>query len=300
MVIPCYKSSDTLEPLVERIHASLEARGVDYEVVLVVDGSPDDTWDVVRRLAKDDRVRGIELMRNYGQHNALLAGIQSAEHDLIVTMDDDLQHPPEQIPRLLDALGDDIDLVYGVAKVEEHGFWRNLASRAVKSAMAITLGVDHARQISAFRAFRSDLRSPFLNVEDAFVSIDVILSWVTTRIASIEVEMERRAEAESNYNVRALFRHALNMVTGYSITPLKLVTMLGLVTALVGFLALVVVLVLYFTGSTEVAGFTTLASMVALFAGAQMAAIGILGEYLGRLHFRSMHRPTFVIRDEIE
>ncbi len=215
-------------------------------------------------------------------------------------MDDDLQHPPEQIPRLLDALGDDIDLVYGVAKVEEHGFWRNLASRAVKSAMAITLGVDHARQISAFRAFRSDLRSPFLNVEDAFVSIDVILSWVTTRIASIEVEMERRAEAESNYNVRALFRHALNMVTGYSITPLKLVTMLGLVTALVGFLALVVVLVLYFTGSTEVAGFTTLASMVALFAGAQMAAIGILGEYLGRLHFRSMHRPTFVIRDEIE
>jgi undecaprenyl-phosphate 4-deoxy-4-formamido-L-arabinose transferase len=300
VVIPCYKSSDTLEPLVERIHASLEARGVDYEVVLVVDGSPDDTWDVVRRLAKDDRVRGIELMRNYGQHNALLAGIQSAEHDLIVTMDDDLQHPPEQIPRLLDALGDDIDLVYGVAKVEEHGFWRNLASRAVKSAMAITLGVDHARQISAFRAFRSDLRSPFLNVEDAFVSIDVILSWVTTRIASIEVEMERRAEAESNYNVRSLFRHALNMVTGYSITPLKLVTMLGLVTALVGFLALVVVLVLYFTGSTEVAGFTTLASMVALFAGAQMAAIGILGEYLGRLHFRSMHRPTFVIRDEIE
>jgi undecaprenyl-phosphate 4-deoxy-4-formamido-L-arabinose transferase len=112
--------------------------------------------------------------------------------------------------------------------------------------------------------------------------------------------MEHRVDSESNYNVRSLFSHALNMVTGYSITPLKLVTMLGLVTAMLGFLLLVVVLVLFFTGSTEVAGFTTLASMVALFAGAQMAAIGILGEYLGRLHFRSMHRPTFVIRDEVK
>lgn len=273
---------------------------VDYEVVLVVDGSPDDTWKVVHRLAGDERVRGIELMRNYGQHNAILAGVLNAENEVIVTMDDDLQHPPEEIPRLLQALTEDYDLVYGVAKVEEHGFWRNLASRAVKSAMAITLGVDHARKISALRAFRSDLKLPFLEVRDAFVSIDVILSWVTTRITSIDVEMNRRADRESNYTVRSLFGHALNMVTGYSITPLKLVTVLGLVTATFGFILLVVVLVLFFTGSTEVAGFTTLASMVALFAGAQMAAIGILGEYLGRLHFRSMHRPTFVVRDEIK
>jgi undecaprenyl-phosphate 4-deoxy-4-formamido-L-arabinose transferase len=215
-------------------------------------------------------------------------------------MDDDLQHPPEAIPDLIRALTDEFDLVYGVAKVEEHGFWRNLASRAVKRAMVITLGVEHARKISAFRAFRNELKSPFMEVRDAFVSIDVILSWVTTRITSIEVEMERRAESESNYNVRSLFGHALNMVTGYSITPLKLVTMLGLATALLGFGLLVIVLVLFFTGRTEVAGFTTIASMVALFAGAQMAAIGILGEYLGRLHFRSMNRPTYVIRDEVK
>jgi undecaprenyl-phosphate 4-deoxy-4-formamido-L-arabinose transferase len=286
--------------LVERIRLALAPITNDYEVILVVDDSPDDTWEVVQRLSSLEQVRGLNLMRNYGQHNAILAGVLNAENELIVTMDDDLQHPPEAIPDLIRALTDEFDLVYGVAKVEEHGFWRNLASRAVKRAMVITLGVEHARKISAFRAFRNELKSPFMEVRDAFVSIDVILSWVTTRITSIEVEMERRAESESNYNVRSLFGHALNMVTGYSITPLKLVTMLGLATALLGFGLLVIVLVLFFTGRTEVAGFTTIASMVALFAGAQMAAIGILGEYLGRLHFRSMNRPTYVIRDEVK
>lgn len=300
VVVPCYRSSETLEPLVERIRLALAPITNDYEVILVVDDSPDDTWEVVQRLSSLEQVRGLNLMRNYGQHNAILAGVLNAENELIVTMDDDLQHPPEAIPDLIRALTDEFDLVYGVAKVEEHGFWRNLASRAVKRAMVITLGVEHARKISAFRAFRNELKSPFIEVRDAFVSIDVILSWVTTRITSIEVEMERRAESESNYNVRSLFGHALNMVTGYSITPLKLVTMLGLATALLGFGLLVIVLVLFFTGRTEVAGFTTIASMVALFAGAQMAAIGILGEYLGRLHFRSMNRPTYVIRDEVK
>jgi len=300
VVVPCYKSRETLQVLVERIHGALDPLGIDYEVVLVVDGSPDDTWEITRRLATHERVRGLNLMRNYGQHNAILAGILNAENDLIVTMDDDLQHPPEAIPQLIRALTDDLDLVYGVAKLEEHGFWRSLASKSVKSAMAITLGVEHARKISAFRVFRSELKMPFMEVRDAFVSLDVILSWVTTRIASIEIDMDRRTESESNYNVRSLFSHALNMVTGYSTTPLKLVTMLGFATALVGFGLLVVVLVLFFTGQTEVAGFTTIASMVALFAGAQMTAIGILGEYLGRLHFRSMHRPTFVIRDEVK
>lgn len=300
VVVPCYRSSETLEPLVERIRLALAPITNDYEVILVVDDSPDDTWEVVQRLSSLEQVRGLNLMRNYGQHNAILAGVLNAENELIVTMDDDLQHPPEAIPDLIRALTDEFDLVYGVAKVEEHGFWRNLASRAVKRAMVITLGVEHARKISAFRAFRNELKSPFMEVRDAFVSIDVILSWVTTRITSIEVEMERRAESESNYNVRSLFGHALNMVTGYSITPLKLVTMLGLATALLGFGLLVIVLVLFFTGRTEVAGFTTIASMVALFAGAQMAAIGILGEYLGRLHFRSMNRPTYVIRDEVK
>lgn len=300
VVVPCYRSSETLEPLVERIRLALAPITNDYEVILVVDDSPDDTWEVVQRLSSQEQVRGLNLMRNYGQHNAILAGVLNAENELIVTMDDDLQHPPEAIPDLIRALTDEFDLVYGVAKVEEHGFWRNLASRAVKRAMVITLGVEHARKISAFRAFRNELKSPFIEVRDAFVSIDVILSWVTTRITSIEVEMERRAESESNYNVRSLFGHALNMVTGYSITPLKLVTMLGLATALLGFGLLVIVLVLFFTGRTEVAGFTTIASMVALFAGAQMAAIGILGEYLGRLHFRSMNRPTYVIRDEVK
>lgn len=299
IVVPCYRSPQTLEPLVRRLRSTLDSKALTYEIVLVVDGSPDETWAVVEELAADEHIRGIELMRNYGQHNAVLAGILKAEHEVIVTMDDDLQHAPEDVPRLLEALDDEVDLVYGVGEVETHSLFRNLASRSVKSAMAVILGVDHARSISSFRALRSDLKSAFADLSDAFVSIDVLLSWVTTRIKTIEVQMDQRKEGNSGYRTRTLVNHALNMVTGYSTKPLQLVALLGFATALLGLGLLIAVLTLFFTGRTEVAGFTTIASMIALFSGAQMAAIGILGEYLGRLHFRSMHRPTFVIRNEV-
>lgn len=297
VVIPCFKSAQTIVPLVNRLHDVLD--GTDYEIILVVDGSPDDTWQHVQKLAAHDRVRGLNLMRNYGQHNALLAGILDARKAVVVTMDDDLQHLPEEIPQLLKALTGDVDLVYGVAESEEHGFWRSLASRTVKSAMAIVLGVDYARNISAFRAFRAELVEPLRNLTDAFVSIDVCLSWATTRVVSVPVTMERRAAGASSYSVRSLMAHAFNMVTGYSDRPLKMVTALGLASAFLGLILFVYVLALFFTGTTEVPGFTTIAAMVAMFSGAQMLALGITGQYIGRLHFRSMSRPTYVIRQRV-
>src|SRR5215207_11303589 len=130
-----------------------------FEIVLVVDGSPDDTWQVAGQLAnKYPETRAIRLARNYGQHNALIAGARNARYEIIVTMDDDLQHPADQVPLLLEALTDDIDLVYGIPVEEEHGFVRSLLSRAVKAGMASALDIQSARSISAFRAFRTFLR----------------------------------------------------------------------------------------------------------------------------------------------
>ena len=298
VVVPCYRSAGTLEELVERIDATFDEEGIEYEVILVVDDSPDDTWKVAETLSARPEVRSLELMRNYGQHNALLAGILHAGNEVIVTMDDDLQHPPEAVPGLLRALMAGKDLVYGVPQEENRSWFRNSTSRIVKRAMAQALNVGHATSISAFRAFRHEIVPAFERVSDAFVSIDVILSWATTRIGTVVVETDARSHGESGYTVRSLVRHTLNMVTGYSIRPLKLVTLLGFLTGLFGFVLLAVVLFLFFTGRTEVAGFTTLASMIALFAGAQMTALGVFGEYLGRLHFRSMSRPAFVIRND--
>ncbi|MEV6867974.1 glycosyltransferase family 2 protein [Streptosporangium subroseum] len=299
MVIPCYRSARTLPVLVSRLLPVLRDMSVHHEVILVVDGSPDDTWETAAGLAREvEGVRAIHLSRNYGQHNALVAGIREAEFEVIVTMDDDLQHPPEQIPLLLAALaGDRRDLVYGVPHREEHGFLRSLASRSVKATMAGALGIPAARTISAFRAFRTRLRDGFQELSGPHASIDVALSWATTRVGSVRVDMSERGHGRSNYTPYLLLRHTMNMLLGYSTAPLRAASYLGFLVGLVGLLLGVAVLWNFATGDTTVAGFTTVASMVALFSSAQLISIGVLGEYVGRIHGGGMGRPTYVICD---
>lgn len=300
VVIPCYRSRDSIQPLVDGLAQTLAGCTTDFEVLLVVDGSPDETGAVAVELAATrPYLRVLLLRRNYGQHNALLAGIRAAAHQVILTMDDDLQHPPSEVPKLLDALEDPaVDLVYGVPEQEEHGFVRSFASRLVKAALAFS-GVPNARNVSAFRAFRAPLRDAFVDVHDPSTNIDVLLSWATASVVSVKVRMDRRPVGRSAYSPSRLVRHSFNMITGYSDGPLRLVSYLGFSCALLGLILLGVVVIGFVTGRTTVAGFTTVASMIALFSGAQMLSIGILGEYLGRLHFRSMGRPTYVIARDI-
>jgi undecaprenyl-phosphate 4-deoxy-4-formamido-L-arabinose transferase len=301
VVIPCYRSAGSLPALVERLSPVLRAATTAHEIILVVDGSPDDTWVVARALAAEyGDVHAIRLARNYGQHAAIIAGIRGAVFDVVVTMDDDLQHPPEEVPRLLAALTEDVDLVYGVPRREEHGAVRSLASRMVKAGLSGPLGVQNAKSVSAFRAFRSFVRDSFDRVHGPHISVDVALSWATTQVATAEVHMERRSEGRSGYTVRALFRHALNMILGYSTVPLRLVTYLGLATGAFGLLLSGFVLAQYLTGATTVAGYTTIVATVALFAAAQMIAIGVLGEYVGRIHASGIGRPTYVVRQRVD
>jgi glycosyltransferase involved in cell wall biosynthesis len=301
VVVPCYRSACTLPKLVARLTEVMPAITSSYEVILVVDGSPDDTWEVAHDLAlRTASVRAIRLARNYGQHNALVAGVRAARYDVVVTMDDDLQHPPEEIPKLLDALTDDLDLVYGLPTEEEHGVARSFASRLVKSALSGAMGVQNAKLLSAFRAFRTFLRDGWDQMHGPHVSVDLCLSWATTRVGAASVRMDQRAEGRSNYTVKALFRHALNMILGFSTKPLRLVTYLGLLVGVAGLVLFVGVLWLYFAGRTTVAGYTTVASMVALFSAAQMVGIGVLGEYVGRIHAGGMGRPTYMIRERVD
>ncbi|GAA3444122.1 glycosyltransferase family 2 protein [Planomonospora venezuelensis] len=301
VVIPCYRSEITLPPLVSRLVSVLCDLAVRHEVILVVDGSPDRTWDVAESLARQfDAVRAIRLSRNYGQHNALVAGIREARFDVVVTMDDDLQHPPEQIPLLLAALeGDRLDLVYGVPHSEEHGFLRSLASRSVKTGMSRALGIRNAQKIGAFRAFRTCLRDGFESLSGPHASVDVALSWGTTQIGSVGVHMNDREFGESNYNLRMLVRHAANLLLGYSTAPLRVASYLGFLTGIIGLFLGGVVLWRFASGDTTVAGFTTITSMVAIFSSAQLISIGVLGEYIGRIHGGGLGRPTYVVRERV-
>lgn len=296
VIVPVYNGELTISELASRVASTL-ASICDWELIFVVDGSPDGSWQVVERLVQaDPHVVGIEMFRNFGQHNALLAGIRAARFDVVVTMDDDLQHVPETIPALLEQLTGGVDLVYGVSHVEEHNPWRNIASRLTKAAMSASIGSKMARDSGAFRAFRTSLRNGFESVDDPYVSIDVLLSWVTTRYTVAETRMDQRAIGTSNYTVRRLVRHAVNMMTGYSTKPLRLVTWLGFALALFGFATLVFVMSRYLLSDTAVPGFAFLASLISILAGAQLFGLGVIGEYLGRMHFRSMQRPPYVVR----
>jgi undecaprenyl-phosphate 4-deoxy-4-formamido-L-arabinose transferase len=284
--------------LVERLHPVLEDTLAPYELVLVNDGSRDQSWQTVCALAEQHEwVRGINLMRNYGQHNALLCGIRAARYETIVTMDDDLQHPPEEIPHLLQKLDEGHDVVYGTPAQEQHGFLRDLASRVTKMALQSTMGAETARHVSAFRVFRTKLREAFSTYRSPFVSIDVLLTWGTTRFAAIQVQHNIRLAGASNYTVRKLITHALNMMTGFSTWPLQLASVTGFAFTLFGMAVFLYVVGRYFANGGSVAGFPFLASIIAIFSGAQLFALGIIGEYLARMHFRSMERPSYAVRE---
>lgn len=296
VVIPVYNSQESLQQLCARLAEVLPTITSKFEVIFVNDGSRDASWAVVNDLSRKFRwVQGINLMRNYGQHNAVLCGIRAARHDIAVTMDDDLQHPPEEIPMLLQKLHEGHDVVYGTPLREQHGFLRDLASRITKIALRSAMGVEVAQQVSAFRAFRTSLREAFFNYHSTFVSIDVLLTWGTTRFAAIPVRHEPRRIGTSNYRVRQLVTHALNMLTGFSILPLQLASLVGFIFTLFGICVLIYVVGRYILEGGSVAGFPFLASIIAIFSGAQLFALGIIGEYLARMHFRMMERPPYSV-----
>jgi glycosyltransferase involved in cell wall biosynthesis len=234
-------------------------------------------------------------MRNYGQHNALLCGIRAAKYDLVVTMDDDLQHPPEEIPRLLARLEEGFDVVFGAPKAEQNGLLRAIASRITRLALRTTVGADVARNVSAFRLFRTQLREAFASYQSPFVSIDVLLTWATTRFGAVTVSFQKRYSGSSNYTFTKLVRFALDMMTGFSAAPLQLASLIGFGCMLFGVAVFFYVVVRYCLEGS-VAGFPFLASIIAIFSGAQLFALGVIGEYLARMHFRSMKRPAYVVR----
>lgn len=299
VVIPVYRSVGSLPELHARLDKVMKSLSRDYEIIFVEDGGGDGSWEVLRELAKKDPcVQARRLSRNFGQHNAILCGIRQARYDLVVTMDDDLQHPPEEIPKLLKELNEDTDVVYGVPENEQHGFFRDAASTATKAALGKFMGAQAARNVSAFRVFRTRLREAFRDFHGSFVSIDVLLSWGTTRFGAVRVRHEPRSKGRSNYTLPRLLSHTFTVISGFSTWPLKLVSAVGFLFALFGVFVLVFVLWRYLTVGTSVQGFPFLASIIAIFSGAQLFALGLLGGYLSRMHMRMMEKPAYVVLDE--
>lgn len=300
IVVPVYNSSQSLAELIRRLAAVLDPMIKDYEVILINDGSRDNSWEVIQGLAQaNSRLKGINLSRNFGQHNALLCGIRAASFEVIVTIDDDLQNPPEEIPKLLSKLEEGFDVVYGTPNEEHYGFLRGLASFITKLALKNALGIEAARKVSAFRAFRTSLRKGFEHYHGGFVSIDALLAWVTKRFAVVEVRHDVRQLGQSNYTVGKLILHAVNMATGFSTAPLQVASLIGFGITLLGFLMFLFVVGRYLIQGGIVPGFAFLAAALCIFSGTQLFCLGVIGEYLSRMHFRLMGKPSYHISESV-
>jgi glycosyltransferase involved in cell wall biosynthesis len=298
IVIPVYRSANSLPQLLDRLAASLPAVFQKFEVILINDGSPDNSWQVINELQKKYAwLSGINLMRNFGQHNAVFCGIMEAQYEFILTMDDDLQHPPEELHKMAAELEKGFDVVYGIPMKEQHGAPRDFASVVIKSILATFMGAKVARNVGALRIFRSELRKGFEHYQGPYVNMDVLLSWTTTNFGAVPVHIEPRKIGTSTYNFKKLLRHALNLITGFSTIPLQIASILGFSLTIFGIGLLIYVLVRFLMTGGAVQGFTFLASVISIFSGAQLFSLGIIGEYLARMYFRLMDKPKYVVRE---
>jgi polyisoprenyl-phosphate glycosyltransferase len=297
VIIPVYRSATSLRALVERLLRVLKQTGLSHEIVMVEDGGGDGSWDVLCQLQAEepDRIIAIELMRNFGQHNALMCGFRCSRGEFIVTIDDDLQNPPEQVPKLLNVIRTGkFDVVYGTYTSKKHSIWRNAGSALVNAFYWVVFR--NAVTTSSFRAIHRPLLETIFGYDLNFTYIDGLLAWNTQRIGQVEVEHHSRTMGRSGYDARKLIQLAFNLFTNFSLWPLRLVSWLGLAISGIGFFLVLFYLIQSLRGQIGVPGYASTIIAILVVGGAQLLALGIMGEYLGRLHLNVNRKPQYTVR----
>lgn len=296
IVIPVYNSAKTIGALLDAL-SSLRPEG-GLEIVLVNDGSPDNASEYCDAFARSSPVPVIciEHMRNYGEHNAVLTGLRHANGRYIITMDDDLQNPPEEVVRLYDhARASGLDVVYTRYAVKAHAPWRNIGSRFANWVADRLLDKPEGLYLSSFRCMSHAAAKAVADYRGPYPYIDGLLMQVTQRIGSLEVRHLPRLDGESNYTLTRLVRLWLNLATSFSLAPLRMAVVAGALMALVGIVGAAAVVVEALTGGTP-SGWASIAVMVLLVGGVQCLMLGVIGEYVGRAFLAGSGKPQSAIR----
>jgi undecaprenyl-phosphate 4-deoxy-4-formamido-L-arabinose transferase len=304
VVIPVYGSATILPALAERLEDALTpALGAgNFEVVLVHDNGPDNAWEVIRALsATRPWLRGLDLRRNAGQHNAIMAGLAAARGHFLVTMDDDLQHDPDDVSRILDALRGGADLVYAQFPQRRHALWKRAGSRFNDRVAQWLLGKPADLYLSPFRGFVRGLRDEVLRYQGPFVYVDGLLLQSTSphRIATLTVTHHARSDGRSGYSLRKSVSLWLQMATSFSIVPLRLVSFAGALASCVAFLVAIVVLIQKLRHPELPVGWASLILSILFMGGLQLLALGAIGEYTGRVLLNVNKRPQYVVGDTV-
>lgn len=298
MVVPVYRSAEILPALVGRIAAALGGTGSagNFEIVLVCDASPDRSWDVIESLSRDHAfVRGIRLRRNAGQHNATMAGLHFASGRSIVIIDDDLQHPPEAIPRMLAELDRGFDVCYTRYLHRQHALWKQVGSRLTDICASLLLGKPRGLYLSSFKAIRREIAIEIIKYDGPYAYVDGLILDVTRSISAIDIEHQPRAAGKGNYNLGRSVSLWLKLATSFSVIPLRMMSLLGALIGLLSFCMIVYVIVAKLRDPTISAGWASLVATILFVGGVQLVGIGLLGEYLGRAYLKLNRKPQFVV-----
>ena len=299
ILIPVYKNEGGLDELVKRIGTSManSAYASNFELILVDDCSPDNSWEVIQRLAKEHAfVQGATLSRNFGQHNAIMAGLNLVSGQYVVLMDDDLQHPPEAIPNMVQELVAGADVCYTRYANRQHATWKIAGSRFNDLMASWLLSKPKGLYLSSFKALKRGMVDQIRSHEGPFAYLDGLILDVTRRIATVEIQHGTRAYGEGNYSFKKSISLWLRMVTGTSIVPLRMVTLMGALIALLGFFGAVFIVISNYLYPAESKGWASIIVTILLVSGFQTLFIGVLGEYLGRIHLRLNNKPQYLFR----
>jgi polyisoprenyl-phosphate glycosyltransferase len=298
IVVPVYRSEKTLTALVEEIAKSTDALGLSdqFEMLLVNDGSPDNSWQVISRLAKEyGFLKGISLRKNFGQHSAIMAGLHYCHGEMVIIMDDDLQHPPEEIGKLLSAIDAGFDVCYVRYQGRQHASWKILGSRFNDWVATWLLGKPKGLYLSSFKAMRGEVAQEVIKYDGPYAYLDGLILDVTRSIAVVDIHHRARREGKGNYNLTRSISLWLRMATNFSVFPLRFATVLGFGLSIVSFIVITAVLVQRLRHPDWPVGWASLLAAVLFVGGVQTFCIGVVGEYIGRAYLRINGKPQFVV-----
>ena len=302
VVVPVYNSSDCLPEFMRQLTQELDALGANYDVVLVEDCSPDNSWEVLQELVPQyPRASIIQLMQNEGQARATLCGLAHAKGDIVITMDDDLQHRPDQLPKLIDALLSDpgLDCVFGCFAEKHHAGYRNLASKAIRQINARAFGLPKDVRSSGFRVMHRKVAAAMVAQKTANPAIPALLFGSTRRVKSVAVEHAPRFAGTSNYTLAKQFRLAFDNICTVTMLPLRAVSALGLLVCTLSGGLVLFYLTRYLLGRIGVPGWTTVVILLAFFSGVILLSLGVMGEYLVRVLREVRQAPMYVVRNKV-
>ena len=302
-VIPCYRSASTVSAVVEEINSAMEALpGYEHEIVLVNDCSPDDTFSVIEELARQsESITAVDLAKNFGQHAAIMAGFHHSRGDYIVCLDDDGQTPANEVGKLLSKLEEGYDVVYAsYGHHKQHSFFRNFGSWLNGKMTEIMLGKPKELYLTSYFAAQRFIVDEMLRYEHCFPYIMGLVLRSTKNICNVPVNHRQRQEGHSGYTLSKLLNLWMNGFTSFSIKPLRMASYLGCLTALIGFIYALVIVIRYFTVHMAPMGWSSTTALLLILGGIILLVMGLVGEYVGRIFMCVNASPQYVERKVVK